>query len=454
MIDFNLSDLKRASGGFLQGNDLRIGAVSTDSRNCRGALFIALKGERFDGHDFIEQAVKNGAVAIGTERDIRSSIPVLHCDDTLRLLGLCGLLVREQSQASLVSLTGSCGKTTVKELTAAIMSQCGSTVATQGNFNNDVGVPLTLLRLERDTRYAVIEQGASHPQDIARTCKFVRSNIALINNAGEAHIEGFGSKKGVYLGKSEILTDVFSRGGVGIVPSDSSWYESWLGDYAEERRQGRLVSFGTHEQDYVRVSDIGLSVDGISLTVTCAGEGFNVALPLIGRHNALNVAAACALALQAGIPFSKLKSGLERYRPMAGRLNVRRYRDFILIDDAYNASFNSVVAALEVLKQLKGRRIFIFGDMGELGCEAENLHRLVGKLACDSVDEMWCVGELTQKSCEECKQGKHFASRDELIAHALKVAEDGSHPCFLVKGSHAMHMDLINEALKNLGEKQ
>lgn len=454
MIEFNLSYLARLSLGTLHGHDLRINAVSTDSRNCRGALFIALKGERFDAHDFLEQAIANGAVALGVSQDISADIPVLRTDDTLRLLGLCGRIVRDKSNAVLVSLTGSCGKTTVKELTAAIMSRCGTTVATAGNFNNDVGVPLTLMRLQKDTQYAVIEQGASHPKDIARTCEFVRSNIALINNAGEAHIEGFGSRKGVYLGKSEILEDVFSRGGYGIVPSDSHWYENWISDFATQKSSGKLLSFGTHEQDFVKVSNISSSIDGIACTISAKGEHFDVQLPLIGAHNAFNIAAACALALVAGIPFCALKAGLLSYKPMDGRLNVQRYKDFLLIDDAYNASFNSVEAALKVLKDIKGQRIFIFGDMGELGSQKQALHTEVGELARNSVDEMWCLGELSKFSCKACGvKARHFDSRNELIEQAVHTIKQGTHPCFLIKGSHAMHMDLINKALKDLGEK-
>ena len=193
MIDFKLSEVLSLDSATLEGEDLNIKAVSTDSRNCQGALFIALVGEKFDGHDFVAKAIENGAVAVAVSREIKVSVPCVKCADTLRFLGLCALVVRRKCQAKVVSLTGSCGKTTVKEYTASILSLCGNTIATAGNFNNDVGVPLTLLRLDRNTEYAVIEQGASHPLDIKRTCEFVQAQVALINNVGGAHLEGFGS---------------------------------------------------------------------------------------------------------------------------------------------------------------------------------------------------------------------------------------------------------------------
>ena len=462
MIPFQLKSLSELAGGVLKGDDITINAVATDSRKTAGALFIALIGERFDGHDFLEQAIANGATALGVSKDLDSTlvklcqdkhIAVLKCSDTLRLLGLAGKMVRKASKALVVSLTGSCGKTTVKELTALILSRKGKTLATAGNFNNDVGVPLTLLNLEADTEYAVIEQGASHPQDIARTCEFVCSQVALINNAGSAHIEGFGSLEGVYRGKSEILQDVFSSGGIGIVPSDSVWIESWKKDFKDEYEAGRLLTFGTHDNDFVKVSNIKTSLASVSCTIKALDHEFDVKLPLLGAHNAMNAAAACALALKGGADISSLKEGLMSYKPMAGRLCVKQFNGFTLIDDAYNASFNSVIAALDVLSQGQGRRIFIFGDMGELGIEAQSLHEQVGTHAKNCVDELWCLGSLSRYTCQAFgDKAVHFDSHEELIKAALDIVSSSQYASFLVKGSHAMHMDLVNNALIKSGE--
>lgn len=454
MIEFELNELATLAGGELTGGNLSVKRVSTDSRDCKEALFVALKGGRFDAHDFIESALKNGAAALGVSRDVKAQVPVLKVADTLRLLGLCGKAVRQKSSAKIISLTGSCGKTTVKELTCGIMSQCGKTVATAGNFNNDVGVPLTLMRLEKDTEFAVIEQGASHPQDISRTCEFVQADTALINNAGSAHIEGFGSLEGVYLGKSEILQDVLSRGGKGAVPADSPWTERWKRDFAGAFEEGRLVTFGTAEDAYVRVSDINAHSDGVSCKIAALDQSFEITLPLLGVHNAMNAAAACALSLISGAPFGALKPGLLSYKPVKGRLCAHDLQGLTLIDDAYNASFDSVIAAIDVLKGARGTRVLIFGDMGELGGEALELHRRVGDYARGKIDRLWCLGSLTAQSVEAFGNGARlFESREALTDEVAKLVASG-YASFLVKGSHAMHMDLVNEAIRGLGEKK
>ncbi len=449
MIEFKLSELAEIAGACLQGADLGIKKVSTDSRDCKGALFIALKGERFDAHDFIGKAVENGAAAVGVSRDISlpAGVSVIKCADTLRLLGLAGLLVRQKCPAKVVSLTGSCGKTTVKELTAAILSEVGKTQCTKGNFNNDVGVPLTLLSLEKDTQYAVIEQGASHLKDIGRTCEFVRSQAALINNVGGAHIEGFGSYEGVYKGKSEILDDVLSRGGIGILPRDSQWFESWQRDYEKAFTEGKIMTFGSHPDSDVRFSGVSESADGVSFTISYKDKSFAASLNMLGAHNASNAAAACALSLAAGAPFDALKTGLSKAKTLKGRLTVTDYKNFTLIDDAYNASFNAVIAALDTLKLQQGRRVMIFGDMGELGSAAEELHRGVGEHARDCVDEILCEGQLTKFTAQAAgARGMHFESRAALISH-LEELINKERCCFLIKGSHAMRMDEIGQAL-------
>ncbi len=227
MIKFKLSELAALAGAVLHGRDLDIESVSTASGDIGSAgLFIALKGERHDAHAFIPDALSHGAVALGVERG-SYAVPYLTAADTLSLLGAAGLLVRSKCPARIGAVTGSCGKTTTKEMAHSILSQCGRSMATAGNFNNDVGVPLTLLRLSRDLDSAVIEQGASHLGDIARTAAFVRPEAALITTVGRAHIEGFGSFEGVYRGKSEILDDLFSRDGIGIVPGSGVSYPQW-----------------------------------------------------------------------------------------------------------------------------------------------------------------------------------------------------------------------------------
>lgn len=454
MIDFDLSEAAELSGGTLTGKDVRISRVSTDSRDCRGALFIALRGEKFDGHDFTGQAEQNGAVALGVSRPCGGTLPRITCPDTLRLLGLCGLICRRCSRAKVLSLTGSCGKTTVKEFCASILARCGRTVATAGNFNNDVGVPLTLLCLERDTEFAVIEQGASHPGDIRRTCEFVQADVALINNAGTAHLSGFGSLEGVYLGKSEILDDVLSRGGMGIVPRESPWYERWQHDYASYFKAGKLFSFGRGPECLVSCGGEHMEEGKLCFELKIPEASFKVRLALPGLHNALNAAAACSLCILAGAPAEALRQGLESAAAIKGRLNFRDLGRLVLIDDTYNASFDAVTAALDLLKAQDGYKIMILGDMGELGADEQRLHAQVGEHARSCVDELLALGPLSVFSCTAAGScAHHFDSAGELIKYATSLAA-GRRCVFLVKGSHAMHMEKIGRALEDFAGVQ
>lgn len=463
MIEFKLSQLARVSGGSVIGEDITVKSVSTDSRNCKGALFIAIRGERFDGHDFVKNAVENGAVAVGISCDIRSvqdkvrtdGISVLCCADTVRLLGLCGMLVRDRADCRVLSLTGSCGKTTVKEFSSAILRRMGETIATEGNFNNDIGVPLTLLNIRSTTRYAVIEQGASHLEDIKRTCEFVKPDVSLINNVGGAHIEGFGSFEGVYRGKSEILDAVLANDGIGIVPTDSKWFPRWKSDYATAFNNGRMLTFGTARDAFVQVSEISSRNGRIIFALRTPGSSFAVGLKMLGEHNAFNAAAAVALSLAGGASEEAVKLGLMGLSNMKGRLCATDYGSFTIIDDAYNASFDAVKAAIDTLSATRGYRVMIFGDMGELGDESDNLHQQVGEYAQGKVDELLCVGEKTRKSVQSAgKEGTHFNCKADLVEYALGLIKSHEYCSFLIKGSHAMKMDEITEALRSRGSSK
>lgn len=444
----------------LVGPDLTVSSVSTDSRDCQGALFVALKGEKFDGHDFIENAVHNGAVAVlGEERrltalpsSIQSRLSFIVCDSSLRGLGLMGAYARSLTHAKIGAITGSCGKTTVKELAASILALKGRTLYTEGNFNNDVGVPKTLLRLDDSYAFAVIEQGASHPGDIARTAQFVRPDVALITNAGGAHLEGFGSERGIYKGKSEILEDVFSRGGIGIVPCDSPFFKDWHADFNAELKEGRLWFFGSRPEARVRVSNIETESAGLNFTLTIEGRAYPVTLPLLGSHNAYNAAAAACLALALGATPAQIVEGLSKGTGVTGRLHVEPLTCGLLIDDAYNASYPSVLAALEVLKSQTGVRIFCFGDMGELGGEARLLHRKVGSSAADSADEVFLLGTLTMETKTALPSAFHFGDLESLTlalgSDIDTLMEEGKKVCVLVKGSHFMHMDAVAAFLR------
>ena len=456
MISFKLSELAIFGNYKLLGQDVVINKVSTDSRDCKDALFVALKGERFDGHDYIGKAVENGAIAIVSSKVLDpnafKNVSIVLCNDTLKALGYCGYLVRRQCKAKIASLTGSCGKTTVKEFTHEILSLNGNSMCTNGNFNNDVGVPLTLLRLDNTLDYAVIEQGASHLFDIAHTCEFVKADTALINNVGKAHIEGFGSFDGVYKGKSEILESVLSNGGKAVIPSDSNYYERFASDYKSALLNGSLLTFGSHDFDFVQVSNIKDAIDGVSCSIRANDTSFDLKMNVIGAHNASNAAAACALALITGAKENTLEQGLKNASSMKGRLFVHNFANLCLIDDAYNASFNAVIAAIDTLSLYKGHRVFIFGDMGELGDASKQLHEEVGLYAKDKVDELLCVGKQTIDTCQKASSiAKHFNCHEDLVQYARCLVAKFAYTSFLVKGSHSMHMDDISKEIITLG---
>lgn len=467
MIPFSLSELAKRAQGVVCGKDALVKSISTSSKSVdHDSLFIPLKGERFDAHDFIGDAISHGATMIASSRDeinCPQDCAVLRCSDTLRLLGLSGQIVREHSKVLVGAITGSCGKTTVKEMTAAILANKGKTLFTEGNFNNDVGVPLTLLRLDQSFDYAIVEQGASHLQDIARTAEFVEADFALITNVGDAHIEGFGSSKGVYLGKSEILDSLFARyrnsadatKGIGIIPADSPWYEQWLSDYCHDK----LLSFGESSQATMQVSHIVSEGTQLSFHLQSHDERFkcdvDITLNALGRHNAINAAGAALLAMCMGASEQDVQYGLSATKNMQGRLSPIEYaQGLTVIDDAYNASFNAVIAAIDTLASFKGKRIFIFGDMGELGDKEVELHQRVGEYAQDKIDLLLCIGPLSQYSVSAMGHNAlHFLRHEDLISYlnsylSSKLTSD-THITCLIKGSHAMHMDKVVNALKD-----
>ncbi len=450
MIPLSLQEIANALDATLLGEDRLIEAVTTDSRQIApGALFVAIKGERFDAHHFCAEVVANGAGALLVSEPQPLACPQLLVNDTRYALGQLGALVRSHLQPKVVAITGSCGKTTVKEMCATILSLRGPVLATQGNLNNEIGVPLTLLRLTAEHAFAVMELGANHPGEIAWTTSLVKPDVALINNVAAAHLEGFGSLQGVALAKSEIFTGLGEQG-MAIVNADSEFFGFWQADL-----EPNMHSFGIENSaaDFFARDIRCDALARCSFTmVTPVGE-VDITLPLPGRHNVANALAAAALAQALDTGLMTIKRGLESLQPVKGRLCLQELSGLTLIDDTYNASVQSVLAAIDMLATLPGFRVLVFGDMGELGQEAEALHRDVGVHAkAAGLDAVFTVGRLAEHAAQAAG-GQHFADKAALFAALAPLLSRPEHLTLLAKGARSSRMEEVIEFVKNSKEQ-
>jgi UDP-N-acetylmuramoyl-tripeptide--D-alanyl-D-alanine ligase len=451
-----LSQAAALVGGRVEGPDVPFDSVGKDSRgDCSGQLFVALRGERFDAHGFVAEARRNGAVAALVDHRLAVDIPQWIVDDTRLALGRLAGAWRDRFAGKVIAVTGSNGKTTCKEMIAAVLSRAGSVRATRGNLNNDIGMPLTLLAA-RGEDYLVLEMGANHQGEIAYLTKIGRPHLAVITNAGRAHLEGFGSIEGVALAKGEIATGLPSEGTF-IVPSDSPFTDLWR-ELAAERP---MLTCGPNSDADVRTTESAVTSiwdqDGFRtrFTVRIDGEDLDLdlELALAGMHNVRNALVAVAAARVLGISAEAVREGLAGLRPVAGRLNPRTGRDGLrLIDDSYNANPDSVRAAIDVLVGLPGRHWLVLGDLGELGSEAEDLHRGLGETArAAGVDVLFTVGKLSALAAEAFGDGgRHYSDQALLIADL--DASLGPGDLVLVKGSRLSAMDKVADALCSGGE--
>ncbi len=438
-ISSNLSQAAVWVNGRLQGSDGTFHGAGSDSRTiANGMLFIALKGPHHDGHDHVAAAAQQGATAALVERQLPVNIPQIIVSNTLVALGQLATAWRHHLGLPLVAITGSNGKTTVKEMTAAILSRAGTTLATRGNLNNDIGVPLTLLRLDASYRYGVIEMGANHPGEIAYLTKLTRPQVAVITNAGTAHLEGFGSIEGVARAKGEIYGGLDATG-IAVINADDAHAGLWRGLAAH----CHVLSFGLDSPAEVSAQWRG-DVHGSHLQLRTPAGTAELKLALPGRHNVLNALAATAAALAMGVALDAVAAGLEGLAPVGGRLQIRKgINGSTIIDDSYNANPVSLRAGIDVLAVCKGQRYLALGDMGELGADAERLHAEAGTYARQAgIDGLYATGPLSRAAVEAFgKGGHHFADQQQLIAALQPVLDDGA--TVLVKGSRSSRMERV-----------
>ncbi len=446
----SLNAAAQALQAHTQGSDVNFLAVTTDTRTLQhGALFVALRGTRFDGHDFVKQALDNGAAAAMVDTaasaeklGVKSDAPLLIVDDTLQALGRLAAHWRRGFQLPLIAVTGSNGKTTVKEMLAAILrAQAGddsAVLATVGNLNNNIGMPLTLLQLRAQHRYAVIEMGMNHLGEIDYLTHLAQPTIALVNNAHAAHVGELGSLDAIAQAKGEIFAGL-GQGGIAILNADDHYAPLWRA--LNQDRQ--ILEFGLHPEAQISAR-YELLAQGAQLEICLPSQTVQTRLQVPGLHNVRNALAASAAAFAAGASANAIAQGLAGFSGVRGRLQKRSMLNgAVFIDDSYNANPDSVRAAIDVLSASTGHKILVLGDMGELGAASAQLHHDIGVYArSKGIQALFCLGEMSRHAAAAFGvQGYHFERIQELLAdleHRLNP-----NVTVLVKGSRFMEMERV-----------
>ena len=446
-MNWQLSQVAQVLGARMIGADVALTGVSTDTRAVgAGQLFIALRGARFDAHDFLEQAVASGAAAllVADVSKVPADVSALVVDDALLALGRLAAAWRAQFSLPLIAVTGSNGKTTTKEMVAAILkAQFGDDVlATRGNFNNDIGLPLTLLRLNARHRAAVIEMGMNHPGEIAHLATIGAPTVALVTNAQRAHLEGMGDLDEVAREKGSIFVGMPANG-IAVINGDDKYADMWRAMAGAHTVRTFAID---HAADvHGKVRQHGLET-GVYLSAP-EGEA-EIRLSIPGRHNAGNAVAAAAACLAAGLPMNAVVTGLESFAGVKGRLQRRAgLKGAEILDDTYNANPDSVRAGIDVLAATIGRKLLVLGDMGEIGEASGQYHDEIGGYAkSQGIDRLYALGDAAQQAVRNFGEGaKHYCNIEKLIAAVDK--ELGPETTVLIKGSRFMKMERVADAL-------
>jgi len=440
-----LAAVARETQGRLIGEDGGFGAVTTDSRALTaGSLFVAIAGDKYDGNDFVRDAHAKGAAGALVSRTANLPLAQVEVRDTRRAFGVLARAWRANFAVPVVAVTGSSGKTTVKELVASILSVSRSVCVTQGNLNNDIGVPLTLMRLGLEHDALVVELGANHAGEIDYLASLVQPTVGIITNAGAAHLEGFGSLAGVAAAKGELL-DHLPKAGTAVLNADDTFRADWVARSPCEF----TVTFGfAKHADCTVVGEPVYDAAGVDFTMRLPdGERIDVRLPLLGRQNVANALASAAAAQAVGTSVEGIVTGLGRAAAVRGRLKSLAGRGgATLVDDSYNANPGSVRAALDYLAVLGGKKLLVLGDMAELGPEARALHREIGEYARGRCDALYAIGALAREAADAYGEGaRAFADHEAARAALEPLLRPGT--TVLVKASRVMGLDRLVKAL-------
>lgn len=448
MKNMTLENIARACGGRLsgaEGTKAEAACVVIDSRKVQaGGIFIAAKGERVDGHDFISQAEEAGVLGIVCEKEPECCrVPYILVEDSFQALKDIAEFYRQQLAIPIVGITGSVGKTSTKEMIAGVLSQRFNVLKTQGNFNNEVGLPLTVLSIRKEHEAAVLEMGISDFGEMHRLSRIARPDICVMTNIGQCHLENLGSREGILKAKSEIF-DFMNPLGQVFVNGDDDMLQT-----IQNKGAGRIIHFGLQPRNEVFASDVmNRGLLGTNAMIHMNLEVFPVEIPLPGAHMVYNALAAAAVGSCLGLTREQIKEGIAGVKPVGGRSNVMALPHLTVIDDCYNANPVSVKAAIDLLTMAAGRKAAILGDMFELGEKEKELHGQIGAYAAEKgIDVMICVGKLSrfmyEEACRNTKQGNayYFETRDEMLVELKGILKPGD--SVLVKASHGMQFEKV-----------
>lgn len=438
-----LSEAAIATQGQLIGQDALFTSVGTDSRNLAAQqLFIALQGEKFDGHDYARQAFEHGAAGVLIQRGMSSLPAAVLVKDTRLALGDLAAYWRSKFDMPIAAITGSSGKTTVKEMLASILraasDHADDVLATQGNLNNDIGLPLTMLKLRSHHQYAVLEMGMNHAGEISYLTKLAKPSVALVNNAGTAHIGELGSVEAIAKAKGEIFQGL-AEDGTAIFNADDDFAPLWKAITSGHKQ----ITFGLSASADVS-ADYQLHANASSLDITTPVGKLAIDLPVAGLHNVRNALAATSIAIAMGVGLDAVAQGLQQFTGVKGRLQLMQgLNDAQVIDDTYNANPASMKAAIDVLAAQTGEKIFVMGDMGELGEEGLAMHTEIGRYAKHAgIQHLYGLGELTTQATHAFGQGGQHFDEIETLAAAI-VRNLNAQTTVLVKGSRFMRMERV-----------
>jgi UDP-N-acetylmuramoyl-tripeptide--D-alanyl-D-alanine ligase len=439
----------QACGGELVGaaGKGEYSGVSTDTRTLqRGELFVALRGPRFNANEFVGAAEAAGAAGAVVDDPVTRSLPQIRVPDTLAALQATSAAWRTRFSLPVIGVAGSNGKTTCKEMTAAILSRAGATLHTRGSLNNHIGVPLTLHRLEPAHRFAVIEIGTNHPGEVEALCRLARPTVGLITNAGAEHLEGFGTVEGAARAEGEMIAGL-DADKTAIINADDEFAGLWRG-----MTRARVVTFGIARPADYTATDVRTHIDASGFVtrfrLVCPLGTEAIELHLGGQHNVMNALCAAAAAVAAGASLGQVREGLATMRPVPGRLQFKTALSGAwIVDDSYNANPSSMKAGIEVLRGVDARRWMVMGDMGELGDAAETSHGEIGRFAREhGVDRLFATGKLAALAVEAFGAGAQWFADTESLARAVN-AELTSEVCVLVKGSRSNRLERVVDAL-------